>query len=80
MSQLTSPQNEGLFQRAIVESGIFTKLNPGTLLPPHRSDLQEADLELCGDQTAPIEEARQRASVSGIEYAIRIAAVILSWK
>ncbi|WP_342423382.1 carboxylesterase family protein [Paenibacillus sp. FSL E2-0178] len=174
MSQLTSPQNEGLFQRAIVESGIFTKLYPGTLLPPHRSDLQEAEhdgtrffnylgvsslaearqldavylrdkaveyggfwgtvadqrfqtgnpfelflqnkrlkvpvmlghtsseffstpdagtfaelkklaadmfgedagtfLELCGDQTVPIEEARQRASVSGIEYAIRIAA------
>lgn len=36
MSQLTSPQNEGLFQRAIVESGIFTDLYPGTLLPPLR--------------------------------------------
>ncbi|AIQ57848.1 carboxylesterase/lipase family protein [Paenibacillus borealis] len=174
MSQLTSPQNEGLFQRAIVESGIFTKLYPGTLLPPHRSDLQEAEhdgtrffnylgvsslaearqldavylrdkaveyggfwgtvadqrfltgnpfdlflqnkrlkvpvmlghtsseffstpaagtfdelkqlaadmfgedagtfLRLCGDQTVPLEEARERASVSGIEYAIRVAA------
>ena len=29
MSQLTSPQNEGLFQRAIVESGVFYKPYPG---------------------------------------------------
>ncbi|MEK3876833.1 carboxylesterase/lipase family protein [Paenibacillus sp. FSL M7-0420] len=43
MSQLTSPQNEGLFQRAIVESGIFTDLYPGTLLPPLRGTLQEAE-------------------------------------
>lgn len=28
MSQLTSPQNEGLFQRAIVESGVFCKPYP----------------------------------------------------
>ena len=32
MSQLTSPQNEGLFQRAIIQSGVFTKLYPGS---PH---------------------------------------------
>lgn len=43
MSQLTSPQNEGLFQRAIIQSGIFTKLYPGTLMPKLRSDLAEAE-------------------------------------
>jgi len=43
MSQLTSPQNEGLFQRAIIQSGIFTKLYPGTLMPPLRSHLTEAE-------------------------------------
>jgi len=43
MSQLASPQNEGLFQRAIIQSGIFTKLYPGTLLPEHRSHLAEAE-------------------------------------
>ncbi|WNS46046.1 carboxylesterase family protein [Paenibacillus sp. MMS20-IR301] len=174
MSQLTSPQNEGLFQRAIVQSGIFTKLYPGTLMPALRNHLKEAEqdgiaffhylgvsslaeareldavylrdkaveygafwgtvadqvfqtgdpfelflqgkrlmvpvmfghtsteffsvpdpvtmgafrrmaadlfgddagefLALCGAQPDNLEEARQRASVSGIEYAIRIAA------
>lgn len=43
MSQLTSPQNEGLFQRAIVQSGIITKIYPGALLPLHRSHLAEAE-------------------------------------
>ncbi|MBD0384516.1 carboxylesterase/lipase family protein [Paenibacillus sedimenti] len=43
MSQLTSPQNEGLFQRAIIQSGIFTKLYPGTSMPRLRSRLAEAE-------------------------------------
>ncbi|UQZ36131.1 carboxylesterase [Paenibacillus sp. PK3_47] len=43
MSQLTSPQNEGLFQRAIVESGIFTNLYPGTPMPGLRNSLEEAE-------------------------------------
>jgi para-nitrobenzyl esterase len=43
MSQLASPQNEGLFQKAIIQSGIFTKLYPRTLLLGHRSHLAEAE-------------------------------------
>jgi len=43
MSQLTSPQNEGLFQRAIIQSGIFTNLYPGTLMPALRNHLEEAE-------------------------------------
>ncbi|MGO4695758.1 carboxylesterase/lipase family protein [Paenibacillus sp. 2TAB26] len=43
MSQLTSPQNEGLFQRAIIQSGIFTPLYPGNLMPLLRSSLAEAE-------------------------------------
>lgn len=174
MTQLTSPQNEGLFQKAIVQSGIFTKLYPGTRTPPLRNHLAEAEqdgvkffdylgvtslaearqldaavlrdkavqyqgfwgtvadqvfstgnpfdlfldhkrwkvpvmlghtsseffsvpdaetsedlkklavdmfgddadafLELCGAQSGSVEECRQKAAVSGIEYAIRIAA------
>ncbi len=45
MSQLTSPQNEGLFQKAIVESGIFTKLYPNNPMPFVRRDLSEAERE-----------------------------------
>lgn len=45
MSQLTSPQNEGLFNRAIVQSGVFTKLYPGTPMPKLRSHLAEAEQE-----------------------------------
>lgn len=43
MTQLTSPQNEGLFQKAIVQSGIFTALYPGTRMPALRSHLTEAE-------------------------------------
>lgn len=43
MTQLTSPQNKGLFQKAIVQSGIFTELYPGTRIPPLRSHLAEAE-------------------------------------
>ncbi|WP_151738042.1 carboxylesterase/lipase family protein [Paenibacillus tengchongensis] len=45
MSQLTSPQNEGLFQRAIVQSGVFTKLYSDTVMPGLRNSLEEAELE-----------------------------------
>ena len=40
--QLVSPQNEGLFQKAIVESGIFTKLFPTHRAPSTRT-LEEAE-------------------------------------
>ncbi|WP_276358144.1 carboxylesterase/lipase family protein [Cohnella caldifontis] len=43
MNQLASPQNEGLFQRAIVQSGIFTKLYPGARTPRFLRDLKEAE-------------------------------------
>lgn len=45
MSQLTSPQNEGLFQRAIVQSGTFMKLYPQNQFPPLRSNLAEVEQE-----------------------------------
>lgn len=45
MSQLTSPQNEGLFQRAIVQSGVFKNLYPGMSRPRFLSGLAEAEQE-----------------------------------
>ena len=45
MSQLASPQNEGLFQRAIVQSGIFTNVYPSTPMPGMRRSLAEAEQE-----------------------------------
>ncbi|SFD50743.1 para-nitrobenzyl esterase [Paenibacillus catalpae] len=45
MNQLTSPQNNGLFQRAIVQSGLFTKLYPSTRAPKFLRDLEEAEQE-----------------------------------
>lgn len=45
MSQLTSPQNEGLFQRAIVQSGLFTSLYPGNGMAPFWRRLTEAEQE-----------------------------------
>ncbi|RIX59200.1 carboxylesterase [Paenibacillus nanensis] len=45
MSQLVSPQNEGLFQRAIVQSGIFTKLYPASGMPRFWRRLAEAEQE-----------------------------------
>ena len=45
MSQLTSPQNEGLFQKAIVQSGVFTPLYPGNRMPRFRRTLAEAEQE-----------------------------------
>ncbi|WP_284639410.1 carboxylesterase/lipase family protein [Paenibacillus silviterrae] len=43
MSQLTSPQNEGLFQRAIIQSGAITPLYPGGRMPRGRRILAEAE-------------------------------------
>lgn len=43
MSQLTSPQNEGLFQKAIIQSGIFTKLYPNNFMPKFIRSLDEAE-------------------------------------
>ncbi len=43
MSQLTSPQNEGLFKRAIVQSGMFTKIYPGSPMPGYRKSLEAAE-------------------------------------
>ncbi len=46
MYMLTSPQNEGLFQKTIVQSGIFTKLFPGQRAPSART-LPEAEEDGC---------------------------------
>lgn len=45
LSQLTSLQNEGLFQRAIIESGIFTMLYPTNFMLGMRKNLSEAERE-----------------------------------
>ncbi|TVY07557.1 carboxylesterase/lipase family protein [Paenibacillus cremeus] len=45
MSQLTSPQNEGLFQRAIIQSGASAPLYPGGRMPRVRRNLAEAEQE-----------------------------------
>jgi para-nitrobenzyl esterase len=45
MSQLTSPQNEGLFQKAIVMSGVFTGLYPNNRLPFAGLNLAQAERE-----------------------------------
>ncbi|REE69698.1 para-nitrobenzyl esterase [Paenibacillus taihuensis] len=43
MNQLASPQNEGLFQRAIVQSGVFTKLYPNPRAPKFLRTIAEAE-------------------------------------
>lgn len=45
MSQLTSSQNEGLFQKAIVESGMITGLYPDNFVFGGRKELQEEEQE-----------------------------------
>jgi para-nitrobenzyl esterase len=45
LSQLTSPQNEGLFQKAIIQSGIITELYPGNFIPIIKQTVQEAEPE-----------------------------------
>ncbi|GFN33038.1 carboxylesterase/lipase family protein [Paenibacillus xylaniclasticus] len=43
LSQLTSPNNEGLFQRAIIQSGIMAPLYPGNYMPKFLRTLAEAE-------------------------------------
>jgi len=43
LAQLTSPQNQGLCQRAIIQSGIIAPLYPGNPLPPGAKTLAEAE-------------------------------------
>lgn len=45
LRQLTSLQNQGLFQKAIIESGMFTDLYPGNLMFNDRLTLSEAEEE-----------------------------------
>ncbi len=45
LAQLTSPQNEGLFQKAIIESGIITRLYPGSRMPGSWLTLKQAEQE-----------------------------------
>ncbi|MFS0726404.1 carboxylesterase/lipase family protein [Paenibacillus sp. 1P07SE] len=45
MSQLASPQNEGLFHRAIVQSGVFKPVYPGGGMPKFVSELPAAEEE-----------------------------------
>lgn len=67
MSQLTSPQNEGLFQRAVIMSGILTPLYPNNQMPSFGQSLSEAEkegmafLEFLGVST--LEEARSLDAV-----------------
>ena len=43
LAQLTSPQNEGLCQRAIIQSGLFAPVYPNNRKPPRGFSLQEAE-------------------------------------
>ncbi len=43
LSQLTSPQNQDLFQRAIIQSGTIAPLYPGNRVPMMGKDLKEAE-------------------------------------
>ncbi len=45
LSQLTSPQNDGLFQKAIIQSGIFQRVYPGGRFPGMRVTLEQAERE-----------------------------------
>lgn len=45
MSQLTSPQNEGLCQKAIIQSGIFAPVYPRNRMPGWGRNLAEAEQE-----------------------------------
>jgi para-nitrobenzyl esterase len=45
LSQLTSPQNEGLCNRAIIQSGIFTMLYPSNFMLGVNVNLEEAEQE-----------------------------------
>jgi para-nitrobenzyl esterase len=45
LNQLTSPQNEGLFQKAVIMSGVFTGLYPETRMLRFWRSLEEAERE-----------------------------------
>ena len=45
MTQLVSPQNEGLFQRAIIESGVFSEIYPQPHAPRFWTRMAEAEQE-----------------------------------
>ncbi|MGG0824609.1 carboxylesterase family protein [Paenibacillus turicensis] len=45
VSHMTSPQNKGLFQRAVVMSGIATELYPNVPVPSVKGTLEEAERE-----------------------------------
>ncbi len=45
LSQLASPQNEGLFQKAIIQSGAITETYPGSFVPIVRRTLEEEEQE-----------------------------------
>ena len=45
LAQLTCPQNEDLFQRVIIESGVITKLYPGNRMPGSWLSLSESEKE-----------------------------------
>ncbi|WP_338556451.1 carboxylesterase family protein [Paenibacillus sp. KS-LC4] len=67
LSQLTSPQNEGLFQRVVIMSGVFTPLYPNNPMPPRKRSLKAAEedgasfFEFIGVST--LEEARKLDAV-----------------
>jgi len=45
LCHLTSPQNEGLFNRAIIQSGVFAPLYPNNRIPRINLSLKEAEQE-----------------------------------
>ncbi len=63
LNHLTSPQNRDLFQKAIIQSGIFTRIYPNSHIPGGRCTLVEAEqegvkfFEFLG--VSSLEEARQ---------------------
>lgn len=67
LSQLTSPQNEGLFQKAIIQSGLITSLYPNNRMPIIKQSLSEVEergkkfFELLGVST--LKEARELDAV-----------------
>lgn len=68
LSQMTSPQNKGLFQRAVIMSGIATELYPNVPVPAVRSTLRDAEqkgvefFRFLG--VASLEEARQLDAIT----------------
>ena len=43
LAQLTSPQNQGLCQKAIIQSGIFAPVYPSNRMPPRGRSLKDAE-------------------------------------